>query len=131
MTPFEITFIGSLGVLIYFLIYGIIHKTDSIAFFNCNKQLRKTEFGDSFAAASTSLATVLFFFVTLGLENGLYILISPLSYYCGIYLYNKFIVPKLELYGFGDKTQPSHISLGDTLGKFIESRYGSKSVKIK
>ena len=130
MTPFEITFIGSLGVLIYFLIYGIIHKTDSTAFFNCNKQLRKTEFGDSFAAASTSLATVLFFFVTLGLENGLYILISPLSYYCGIYLYNKLIVPKLELYGFGDTTQPSHISLGDTLGKFIESRYGSKSVKI-
>ena len=84
MTPYGITFLGALGVLVYFLVYGIIYKSNVNTYFNCGKQLDRKEFGNSFAAASTSLATVLFFFVTLGLENGLYILISPLSYLIGV-----------------------------------------------
>jgi Na+/proline symporter len=130
MTPFQITFLGALGVLLSFLVYGILHKSDVQSYFNCNKQLGRNEFGDSFAAASTSLATVLFFFVTLGLENGLYILISPLSYLIGIVLFNKYILPKLESYGFANSNHDGSISVGSTLGLFMEQRFGSKWIKM-
>lgn len=130
MTPFQITFLGTLGVLLYFLVYGILYKSDVETYFNCNRQLNKVEFGSSFAAASTSLATVLFFFVTLGLENGLYILISPLSYLVGILLFNKYILPKLQRYRYAEGNETGQISVGSTLGLFMEKRYRSKLVKI-
>lgn len=130
MTPFQITFLGALGVLLYFLVYGILYKSDVESYFNCNRQLNKMEFGSSFAAASTSLATVLFFFVTLGLENGLYILISPLSYLAGILLFNKYILPKLQRFRYAEGNEIGQISVGSTLGLFMEQRFGSKWVKI-
>ena len=130
MTPFQITFLGALGVLLYFLVYGILYKSDVESYFNCNRQLNKMEFGSSFAAASTSLATVLFFFVTLGLENGLYILISPLSYLAGILLFNKYILPMLQRYRYAEGNEIGQISVGSTLGLFMEQRFGSKWVKI-
>lgn len=130
MTPFQITFLGALGVLLYFLVYGILYKSDVESYFNCNRQLNRMEFGSSFAAASTSLATVLFFFVTLGLENGLYILISPLSYLVGILIFNKYILPKLQIYRYAEGNETGQISVGSTLGLFMEQRFGSKWVKI-
>ena len=129
MTPYGITFLGALGVLVYFLVYGIIYKSNVKTYFNCGKQLDRTEFGNSFAAASTSLATVLFFFVTLGLENGLYILISPLSYLIGIVLFNKTILPNLQKYGYTDISKSDKMSVGSTLGLFMERRYESKIIK--
>ena len=130
MTPFQITFLAALGVLLFFLVYGILYKSDVDSYFNCNQSLNKREFGSSFAAASTSLATVLFFFVTLGLENGLYILISPLSYLLGIVLFNKFILPKLEYYKYAEGVINNQTTVGSTLGLFMGQRYKSKWVKI-
>ena len=130
MTPFQIAFLCALGVLLYFLVYGILYKSDVESYFNCKRQLNKVEFGNSFAAASTSLATVLFFFVTLGLENGMYILISPLSYLVGILLFNKHILPKLQRYRYAEDNKTGQISVGSTLGLFMEQRFGSKWIKI-
>lgn len=120
----------TLGILAYFLIYGIIYKSDVKSYFNCDKQLNKTEFGNSFAAASTSLATVLFFFITLGLENGLYILISPLSYLIGILLFNKTILPKLQKYDYANINKSNAISVGNTLGLFMGERYNSRLIRM-
>lgn len=86
----------------------------------------------SFAAASTSLATVLFFFVTLGILHGIYILFAPLTYILGCYLYSKLLLPSLEKQGFFKKQNldRGEITLGTTLGNYVESRYKSKAIKF-
>lgn len=128
MTPYTITFIAALVVLCYFLLYGLMNFSNSQTYFNCGKELKRGEFGNSFAAASTSLATVLFFFVTLGLTNGLYILISPISYFFGIYFFNKVMLPKLVKHRFSNDSE-GVASIGTTLGAYMYERYNSKWVK--
>lgn len=125
---YTICFLTAFGVLLFFLVYGLMHVSSTDAYFNCNRQLGWLEFGNSFAAASTSLATVLFFFVTLGLTNGLYILFSPLSFLIGTEFFNRMMLPRLKRQGYcvaneGDST------IGNTLGEYIKQRYDSQLVK--
>ena len=97
---YTICFLTAFGVLLFFLVYGLMHVSSTDAYFNCNRQLGWLEFGNSFAAASTSLATVLFFFVTFGLTNGLYILFSPLSFLIGTEFFNRMMLPRLKRQGY-------------------------------
>lgn len=126
-----ITFLAVLAVLCFFLVYGLLNYSTTQteeSYFLINRSLKSKEYAGSFAAASTSLATVLLFFVVLGVDNGLYILISPISFYLGIKFFNSKILPNLEKYKYiGNNSSPE--SLGTTVGNFIKERFNSKAVK--
>ncbi len=124
-----ISFIVAFSIIIYFLVYGLTHMTSEEYYFNCNKQLGWFEFGNSFAAATTSLATVLLFFVILGLDYGLLILWSPITFIIGTTLFNHTMLPELKKQGFISQ-ESSHNSIGQTLGAYIQNRYESKAVSI-
>lgn len=125
---YTICFLSAIAVLLFFLVYGLMHVSNVDSYFNCGGQLQWFEFGNSFAAASTSLATVLFFFVTLGLTNGLYILISPISFLIGTEFFNYFILPRLKKQHYSVTNDGSR-ALGKTLGEYIKTRYHSQLVK--
>jgi len=125
---YTICFLTTFAVLLLFLVYGLMHVSSTDSYFNCNRQLGWFEFGNSFAAASTSLATVLFFFVTLGLTNGLYILFSPLSFLLGTWLFGRFMLPRLKEQHYSVSNDGSR-TLGSTLGEYIKTRYRSQLVK--
>lgn len=133
LTPYIITLLAVLVALCYFLVVGLLNYSttkSSESYFLYNRNLSCGEYGNSFAAASTSLATVLFFFVVLGLDYGLYILFSPLSFWFGIMFFNRIILPRLEQHGYLKlNSETSSKSLGTTLGNYIYSRYNSKIVK--
>jgi len=122
-----------IGVIIFFLVQGISYfgrVNNAESFFLYGRSLESPEYSKSFAAASTSLASVLFFFVTLGVQNGIYIFIAPITYIIGCFLYCKLLLPRLDKQGFFLNNNTSSVAtLGTTLGNYIETRYQSKSVK--
>jgi SSS family solute:Na+ symporter len=126
---YTICLLATIAVLVYFLTYGLMNVSRGQSYFNCDKQLNRKEFSSSFAASTTSLATVLYYFVILGLENGLWIIIfSPASFIIGTLLFSKLMLPRLvkQKYGYieeGEKT------IGNTLGDYIYQRYDSQLVK--
>ncbi|MDF1722402.1 MAG: hypothetical protein P1U65_17140 [Minwuia sp.] len=84
----------SLIILLYFVYVGInsyVKIQTQRDFFLLGKHLNKKQFSGSFAASSTSLATALIFFVTLGSFFGIPILLAPLTYFLGALLFAKFI----------------------------------------
>ena len=126
---YTICFLATIVVLVSFLTFGLLNVKKGQSYFNCDKQLNSREFRNSFAAATTSLATVLFYFVVLGLNNGLWILIfSPLSLLVGTMLFNWFILPQLMKQKYG-VSNDGGISAGNTLGEYIKLRYDSQPVK--
>lgn len=137
MNPLSINILIAMAVIIFFLVQGALHYRDidgEDAFFLYKRKLLKKEYSQSFAAASISLATVLLFFVTLGIQYGIYILIAPLTYALGCYLYSKYLISPLDNQGFFSKDKSSQysnkITLGSTLGNYVYQRYKSKSVKF-
>lgn len=136
MTPLEINLLVSVGVIIFFLIQGLMsfrrNQTEQ-SYFLMNRQLSTEEFSYSFAAASTSLATVLFFFTVLGLNFGLYIFYAPLTYFIGVLIFNKILLPKLFQQGYFDNSRTvssTNISaVGTTLGNYLMFRLNSKLIK--
>ncbi|MDH5543697.1 MAG: hypothetical protein OEY64_12115 [Nitrospinota bacterium] len=133
MDPLILNALVAIIVVLFFLIQGIssyraINGADM--YFLYGRNLQNKEYSRSFAAASTSLATVLFFFVILGISHGLYILYAPLTYLLGCFLYSKLFLPALERQGFFNKnTFDENPSMGTTLGSYIELRYRSKVIK--
>ena len=126
---YTICFLATIVVLVSFLTFGLLNVKKGQSYFNCDKQLNSREFRNSFAAATTSLATVLFYFVVLGLNNGLWILIfSPLSLLVGTMLFNWLILPQLVKQKYGVSNEVG-ISVGNTLGEYIKQRYDSQPVK--
>jgi Na+/proline symporter len=137
MNPLTINALVAIATCLFFLVQGALYYReikDGESFFLYNRRLPSGEYAASFAAASTSLATVLFFFVTLGVEHGIYILFAPLTYVLGCYLYNKLLLPRLETQGFFSEgvrsASTGKITLGTTLGSYIEQRYKSRGVKF-
>jgi len=131
MNPLEINLIFSLLVIIFFLIQGLMSfkKTQTEErYFLMNRQLSSSEFSYSFAAASTSLATVLFFFTILGLEYGVYIFYAPLTYLIGVWIFNTILLPKISSQGFFENQQNSK-TVGTTLGNYIMLRLNSRLLK--
>lgn len=126
---YTICFLVALAIVVFFLVYGLTHMTSEKYYFNCNKQLGWFEFGNSFAAATTSLATVLLFFVILGLDYGLLILWSPITFIFGTVLFNHSMLPKLKEQGFITRESDQN-SAGNTLGAYIKNRYDSKTVSV-
>ena len=126
---YTICFFATIVTLISFLTYGIMNVSRGQSYYNCDKQLNRKEFRNSFAAATTSLATVLYYFVILGLENGLWIIIfSPASFLIGTYLFSKFMLPRLVQHNYG-RFNDGDITAGNTLGAYIYQRYNSNIVK--
>jgi Na+/proline symporter len=137
MDPLTINALVALAVCLFFLVQGAVYYReikDGEAFFLYNRRLPSGEYSASFAAASTSLATVLFFFVTMGVEHGIYILFAPLTYVLGCYLYIKLLLAHLEKQGFFSEgvsyALKGRITVGTTLGNYIEQRYQSRTVKF-
>ncbi len=138
MEPLTFNAYVTVAVILYFLVRGASFYReikDEESYFLYDRKLLGKEYSPSFAAASTSLATVVFFFITLCIENGIHILFAPLIYILGCYLYCKLLLPGLERQGFfvGDPvTGPKEgkPTIGTTLGNYMEARYDSKAVKI-
>ena len=132
MDALTINALVAIGICLFFLLQGALYYKeikDEESFFLYNRKLPDGKYAASFAAASTSLATVLFFFVTFGVEHGIYILFAPITYVLGCYLYGKLLLPPLEKQGFFSSTGGG-ITLGNTLAKYVEERYKSKAVKF-
>ncbi len=124
-----ITFSLSVATVLWFLYIGIKNKSrkESAAdFFIFGHSLKRSGFFRSYAAASTSLGTVIFFFVILGFNHGVYILFSPITLLIGVFLFNKLFLPKVPEYFF-DKNHPHFMG---TLGEFIKERYKSRIVSL-
>src|SRR3989338_2009094 len=137
MDALTINALVAIGICLFFLLQGVSYYReikDEESFFLYNRKLPDGEYAVSFAAASTSLATVLFFFVTLGVEHGIYIFFAPITYVLGCYLYSKLLLPPLEKQGFFQQREISStggvITLGTTLTKYVEERYKSNAVKF-
>jgi Na+/proline symporter len=136
MTPLELNLFIAVAVIIFFLIQGLTafkRKQTEDSYFLVNRNLTTSEFSYSFAAASTSLATVLFFFTVLGLDFGLYIFYAPLTYVIGVWVFNKVLLPKLSQQGYFDNTKQitatTFGAIGTTLGNYILHRLNSKLLK--
>lgn len=132
MDPLSINLIFALLIILFFFIQGAssfreIHNSET--YFLANRTLKSNAYARSFAAASTSLATVLFFFVTLGVQFGIYILFAPITYIFGSYLYCKVVLPPLEDQGFFKGNSTNNQLLGTTLGNYIGERYNSSAIK--
>lgn len=131
MNPYSLNFLFSAIVLVFFLIQGILRFKEiksSKTYFLIDRNLGGEEYGNTFAAASTSLATVLYFFVTLGVQDGLYILWSPFTYALGGLFFVKYLLPKIEqLDYFKESTEQTDFS--STLGKFLFFRYKSSLIE--
>lgn len=87
MSPLTVVAIISLFALLYFIWVGINRYpsiTNQHQFFLASKSMSSSQFSGSFAASSTSLATVLIFFVTFGGALGLSVLFAPLTYLFGV-----------------------------------------------
>jgi len=86
-------------VLLFFMIRGASYFReikDGNTYFLYDRKLYGKEYSLSFAAASTSLASVFFFFVAFGVSHGLFVLLSPITYAMGAWFYWKFMLPPLE-----------------------------------
>lgn len=116
-------------VAIYFLWIGINNKPkDNTAreFFLMSGSLESNRLSTSFAAASTSVGTVIFFFVTLGLNFGALILWAPLTLLIGTLLFTKFLLPRIPDYFFNSFSAAP----ANTLSKFLFERFQNRTVPI-
>lgn len=135
MTPLELNLLIATGVIIFFLVQGLLSfkKWESEdQYFLRDRNLNTNEYSYSFAAASTSLATVLFFFTILGLDFGLYIFYAPLTYFIGVFFFNRFLLPKIQEQGFFNdiSVSSSNVSaIGTTLGNYLMHRLNSRLIK--
>lgn len=135
MNPIELNLFITLGTLIFFLVQGLFYfrrdQTET-SYFLVDRNLSSKEYSYSFAAASTSLSTVLFFFTILGLEFGLYIFWAPLTYFAGVKLFNVWLLPKIDAQQYFGKeaTQSQDIrAVGSTLGNYLLYRLNSRLLK--
>ena len=98
MTPFEITMIVSILVMGFYGLYGLLSfkRTSSFdEFFLNNRKLTKSNVRNTFTGASISIATVLIFFLTIGIAFGGWIFWSPLTLAIGILAFNYIVYPKI------------------------------------
>ncbi|MGB3454839.1 MAG: hypothetical protein WBG08_02880 [Litorimonas sp.] len=134
MTPFEITMVVSIVVMGFYAIYGLLNfkKTSSFdEFFLNDRNLSKSNVRNTFTGASISIATVLIFFLTIGINFGWVVLWSPLTLALGILAFNFLIYPRLiknsdiwdGLQGKGEKPIRS-------LSDYLDHTYGSRSVTL-
>lgn len=98
MTPFEITMVVSILVMSFYGIYGLLsfQKTSSFdAFFLNNRKLTRSNIRNTFTGASISIATVLIFFLTIGIVFGKWVLWSPITLAIGILTFNFVVYPRI------------------------------------
>ena len=124
MTP--LTFAALLGLLVLFIFFVIgayqfrqIRTYD--AFYLRSRDLEGGEYASSFAASSTSFATVMIWFIAFGSSEGLPLLYCALTYFIGAWVFTLF-TPVIAKHDFFTK--------GHTLGEFMYRLYESRAVAI-
>ncbi|MEJ8574142.1 sodium:solute symporter family transporter [Microbaculum marinum] len=123
------TAVLSLIVVASFLYVGYKNRVKSKSaeeYFLMSHSLRRQGFASSYAAASTSVGTVIFFFVVLGLTHGAYILFAPFTLIIGVILFNKILLPRIpnEFFHKNDR----HFM--GTLGEFVRAKYESRIISL-
>lgn len=124
MDPLTVTALVSLVALVYFVYVGINKYAEienASQFFLCAKSMRRKEFSASFAASSTSLATALIFFVTLGATFGLPVLLAPVTYFLGAYVMSRFL---------NRESIQATVREGTSLMQFLNVATGSPTVSF-
>jgi Na+/proline symporter len=122
MDPLTLNAFVTLFLLVAFFLLGAYQyrsNNDYESFFLRRRNVQGNEYSSSFAASSTSLATVLIFFITYGASEGLGILIAPLSYVLGSYILAR-LIPYIG--------QHNIIHSGTTLGNLLWRIYGNSLV---
>jgi Na+/proline symporter len=130
MTPFEITMVVSIAVMGFYAIYGFVNFRKSSSFddfFLNDRKLSKANVRNTFTGASISIATVLIFFLTIGINFGWVVLWSPLTLAIGILTFNFVIYPRLLsnsdiIAGLKGESDTPIRSLSDYLNHTYKSR---------
>lgn len=113
-------------VFITLFIYFVIGTRRSVDiktmddYFFYSRRLDKPAYEKTFIVTGISLATVLFFFLDYGGMFGIPLIISPLMFCIGTYIF-VLILPKLEQSGF--------LSKGSTLHNFIGKAFNFKTLR--
>lgn len=119
-----------LTLFIYFVI-GARRKSEVKTlddFFFYGRSLDRPGYTKTFVATSISLATVLFFFLDYGGIFGMALILSPLSYSIGAWIFLR-ILPKLRNSGFLKSGTTLHNFLGNAFDHSA-MRYSSAAISI-
>lgn len=124
MTPLTFTALLGLVILFAFFVIGAyqfrqIKSYDS--FYLRERSLEDGEYASSFAASSTSFATVLIWFITFASSEGISLLYCAITYLIGAMVFAR-LTPVLENH--------SYFSEGRTLGGYMHAMYESRSVAL-
>lgn len=114
----------SLFTLFVFFVIGYYKRREISTvddYFLYGRGLDSKGYSATFVATSISLATVLFFFLDFSGPLGLALLLSPLMYCLGCYVFLK-ILPRLKDLGY--------LENGTTLHNFIGQSFGSPALRI-
>lgn len=120
-------FIVVFTLVIFFIIgsYSFDPRATFGKYFLLNRNLGSKEYYRSFTASSTSLATVLIFFIQFGNINGIYILFAPLTYFAGSLIYATLLNRMAE-----DKFSDTGTTLADYMNKKYNSNIVAWTVRI-
>lgn len=132
MSPFEVTLVITIVILALYGVHGLLnfnrHATADSFFLN-NRNLSPANVRNTFAGAAVSISTVLMFFLTIGINFGWYVLLSPITLALGVLVFSYLIYPALK------KDDDLQMSLkGDSenpissLKGLIDHLYESKSI---
>jgi Na+/proline symporter len=134
MSPFEITVLITIIILVVYAVHGFLHYdrySTSESFFLNNRNLSLSNIRNTFIGASISISTVLMFFLTIGINFGWYILISPVTLAIGVLVFSRYIYPALikdkELHNALKGNSKINIT---SLTDLINYLYGSKLISI-
>lgn len=121
MSAYDVTLVVSLLVLGFYAQSGIknIGQSKSYeSFYLSDRRLTRENVRNTFAGAAISIATVLVFFLTVGINFGWWILWSPLTLALGVVFFNFLVYPKLI------KRQSLVASINDRSENGITSLFG-------
>lgn len=121
--PLFLTAVVAIIVTLYYAATGIISfrgSVDDKTFFLMGRTVSGRDGAASHAAATMSLATTFSFFLILGKDLGLSLLVAPASLLVGVVLFHVVVLPRLRRQGFFDAGGPS------TLEAYLGDRTGSR-----
>lgn len=121
MSPYDVTLAVSILVLGLYALSGLKNistATDYESFYLGSRRLNKSNVRNTFAGAAISIATVLVFFLTIGINFGWWIMWSPITLALGVAFFNYVIHPKLR------ENTSLNILLNDRSSRGVASLFG-------
>lgn len=97
MTPLSVTLLLTIAVLVWFFVVGVragASAKDYKGFFLANREVGSAEYTVTMTAATTSLATVLMWFILFGRQEGLFLLWAPFTVFIGA-IFLSFVMSRL------------------------------------